>query len=59
VFCGAGLDPGAADCEMCLTPLFTSLAQARDAAIAMKRPDWVVVSWRTDQSRSLKVVDSR
>ena len=58
VFCGAGLDGGSQDCEMCLTPMFPTLAQARDAAIAMRRPTWLVLSWRTDQSRSLRVVDA-
>jgi len=58
LFCGAGLDPTATDCEIRLSRLFTSLEQARDAAIAMNRFQWVVVSWRTDQSGSFRVVDS-
>jgi hypothetical protein len=57
LFVGAGLDPTAADCEIRLTPLFKSIELARDAAIAMDRSQWVVASWRTDQSRSFKIVD--
>ena len=57
LFCGAGLDVAAVDCEMRLTPLFTSLDRARDMAIAMNRAQWVVVSWRTDQSGSFRIVD--
>jgi hypothetical protein len=58
LFCGAGLDPTAADCEIQLSRLFVTSEQARDAAIAMNRFQWVVVSWRTDQSNSFRVVDS-
>jgi len=58
LFCGAGLDATATDCEIRLSPLFTSLDQARQAAVAMNRFQWVVASWRTDQSNSFKIVDS-
>ena len=58
LFCGAGLDPTATDCEIRLSRLFTTLEQARSAAIAMNRFQWVVVSWRTDQSGSFRVADS-
>jgi len=58
LFCGAGLDTTAADCEILLSPLFTSLEQARQAAITMTRFQWVVASWRTDQSNSFEIVDS-
>lgn len=58
LFCGAGLDAGSEDCEICMTPLFSSFDQARQAAIDMNRQDWIVVSWRTDQSNSFRVVDS-
>ena len=58
LFCGAGLDATAADCEILLSPLFTSLEQARQAAITMNRFQWVVASWRTDQSNSFEIVDS-
>jgi hypothetical protein len=58
LFCGAGLDPKATDCEICLSPLFNTEDQARQAAIDMHRSKWVVVSWRTDQSASFRVTDS-
>ena len=58
LFCGAGLDAAAVDCEIRLTPLFMSLDQARDTAIAMNGAKWVVVSWRTDQSGSFRIVDA-
>lgn len=54
LFCGAGLDPVTTDCEILVSPLFPSMDPARQAAIRMGRPQWVVVSWspRTDQSSS-------
>ena len=58
LFCGAGLDANAADCEICVSPLFTSVDLARQAAIAMNRSNWLVASWRTDQSGSFRIVDS-
>lgn len=58
LFCGAGLDPEATDCEIRLSPLFNTEDQARQAAIDMQRSKWVVVSWRTDQSGSFRVTDS-
>ncbi len=58
LFCGAGLDATATDCEILLSPLFTSMEQARLAAIEMNRTDWVVASWRTDQCGSFEIVES-
>jgi hypothetical protein len=58
LFCSAGLDANATDCEIRVSPLFTSLDQARQAAIAMNRSQWVVASWRTDQTNSFVIVDS-
>jgi hypothetical protein len=58
LFCGAGLDPSATDCEIRVTPLFTSLDLARQAAIAMNRPQWLAAEWRTDQSNSFQIVDA-
>lgn len=58
VFCGAGLDIHATDCEIKLTPLFSEQNKARDAVVAMNRPQWLVVSWRTDACNSFKVCDS-
>ncbi|WP_028065883.1 hypothetical protein [Solirubrobacter soli] len=58
VFCGAGLDPSATDCEILISPLFKSQDTARQAAEAMGRSLWVVASWRTDQSGSFRLVDA-
>lgn len=58
LFCGVGSDPSAFDCELQLTRLFSRQDQARAAAEAMGRPAWFVVSWRTDQSNSFRVVES-
>jgi hypothetical protein len=58
LFCGARLDAAAEDCEIRVTPLFPSLGQARENAVAMARNEWVVVSWRTDQCGSFRVVDA-
>ncbi len=57
LFIGAGLDFNVEDCELCLTPLFKSLEQAREAAIAMNRHQWLVARWRTDMSNSFMMVD--
>ena len=58
LFCGAGLDATQEDCEIKLTPLFTALEPARNAVTAIGRPSWAVVSWRTDQSGSFRVVET-
>jgi len=57
LFCGAGLDASATDCEVRMTPLFLAADQARQAAIDMNRPNWIVASWRTDQSNGFRIVD--
>jgi hypothetical protein len=56
LFCGAGLDGTDTDCEIRISPLFTSFEQAHSAAAAMNRSEFMVVSWRTDQSSSFEVV---
>jgi hypothetical protein len=58
LFCGAGLDATASDCEIRISPLFKSDDAARQAAANMGRPAWTVVSWQTDQSNSFRLVDS-
>lgn len=59
LFCGVTLDLSSEDCTMWLTPLYLSLDQARDAAIgAAGEGGWLVVSWRTDQSNSFRIVTS-
>ena len=56
LFCGVGSDPSATDCELKVTNLFNNLKQARDATIALDRSPSFVVSWRTDQSGSFRIV---
>jgi hypothetical protein len=64
LFCGASLDPGESGCEIRVSPIFPFMDLAREAAIGMGRPQWVVVSWSpiTDQSSSrshrFDIVDS-
>ncbi|MGE2692546.1 hypothetical protein [Mycolicibacterium pulveris] len=58
VYAGAGRDPLSHDCEIQLSGLYPSLDDARNAASAMGRPDWLVVSWRTDQCGSFRVVEA-
>ena len=58
-FSGVNLDLSSEDCTMSMSPLFLSLDQARAAAIEAAGPDgWLVVSWRTDQSNSFRIVTS-
>jgi hypothetical protein len=57
LYCGAGLDVRATGCEIRLTPLFKTVDQARAAALEMARYEWVVVSWRTDQSNSFRAIE--
>lgn len=58
-FCGVSLNPLSADCTMQMSPLFLTLEQARAAAISVGAPEgWLVVSWRTDQSNSFRIVTS-
>jgi hypothetical protein len=56
LFCSAGLDATSENCEILLSPMYKSLQEASQAAEAMGRPEWLVVSWRTDASGSFRVV---
>jgi hypothetical protein len=58
LFSAAGLDPTSSACEIAVSPMFKSLDEARQAAAAMGRKDWVIVSWRTDACSSFRVVES-
>ncbi|MFC5740543.1 hypothetical protein [Dyella tabacisoli] len=58
LFIGGGVDNTVAQCELKLTPIFRSQDAARSAALAFARPSYVVVSWRTDQSGGMTLVDS-
>jgi hypothetical protein len=57
LFLGGGVDFEETACELKLTRVFRSLNAARDAAQAIGRRSWVVVSWRTDQSGGMKLAD--
>lgn len=57
VFCGVGRDPLSEECEIQLTGLYPSLDDARTAAMSLGRSDWLIVSWRTDQCGSFRVVE--
>jgi hypothetical protein len=58
LFLGGGIDENVAGCELKLTPVFRNLEDAHAAAQAMGRPNFIVMSWRTDASRSLTLVDN-
>ena len=58
LFLGGGVDTNVPGCELKLTPVFRGLDSARSAAQALGRLEFVVVSWRTDQSGGVKLADS-
>lgn len=59
LFAGVNLDLSSEDCTMSMSPLFLFQDQARDTAIEAAGPDgWLVISWRTDQSNSFRIVTS-
>jgi hypothetical protein len=58
IYCSVGVDNSVQGCQIKLSSLFRSLDQARDAAVAMARPQWLIARWRTDQSGSLTIVES-
>jgi hypothetical protein len=58
LFLGGGVDMNVSKCELKLTPVFRSLPSARSAAQALGRPQFVVVSWRTDASGSVALADA-
>lgn len=57
LFIGGAVDNTQSGCELMLTPIFRSAQSATEAARAIGRPQWLVVSWRTDQSGGIRVVD--
>jgi hypothetical protein len=56
-YSAAGIDATNPGCEILLSPLFRTLDQARNAALSMGRQEWLIASWRTDQSGSFKIVE--
>jgi hypothetical protein len=57
LFIGGAVDKAQPGCELMLTPIFRSEQAATEAARSTGRPQWLVVSWRTDQSGGVKVLD--
>lgn len=57
LFIGGAVDLNARGCELKLTPVFRSESSARAAAESFGRSSLLVVSWRTDQSGGIKLVD--
>lgn len=57
LFIGGAVDKSQPGCELMVTPIFRSQQAATEAARATGRPQWLVVSWRTDQSGGVKVLD--
>jgi hypothetical protein len=58
LFLGGGVDISVSGCELKVTRIFRGQAAATEAAKAVGRDHWLVVTWRTDQSGGIRVVDS-
>ena len=58
VFLGGALDFNARGCELRLTPIFRSSEGALAAAQGMGRSKGLTVSWRTDQSGGIDLVNT-
>jgi len=56
-FLGVGVDLDSQGCELQLTPLFRTQAQAHDAAIAIGRTVWFVGEWHANQCGTMTVID--
>jgi hypothetical protein len=58
LFVGAGIDTTQKGCELKMTPVFRGQEDAQAAAVALRRSNWIVAAWRTDQSGGGTVVAS-
>ena len=58
LFVGGGVDTAVGGCELLLTPIHRDEAAAISAAQALGRPQWLVASWRTDQSGGGRIIAS-
>jgi hypothetical protein len=58
MFIGGGVDLEQRGCELLLTPIFRFQDAATNAAKALGRSQWLVASWRTDQSGGATTVAS-
>jgi hypothetical protein len=57
LFLGGAADKSILGCELMLTPVFRTQEAATASARGLGRPEWLVASWRTDQSGGIKIVD--
>src|SRR5204863_8436889 len=57
LFLGVAVDKSILGCELMLRPVFRTQEAATDSARGLGRPEWLVASWRTDQSGGIKIVD--
>jgi len=58
LFVGGGVDLDSPQCGLKITPIFRTQEAAASAARALGRNEWLVVSWRTDQSGGMSVVQA-
>jgi hypothetical protein len=58
LFIGGGADTGNTGCELLLTSIFRDQDNAIVAARGLGRSQWLVMSWRTDQSGGARIVTS-
>jgi hypothetical protein len=58
LFIGGGADTGNTGCELLLTSIFRDQDSAIAAARGLGRSQWLVMSWRTDQSGGARIVTS-
>lgn len=58
LFLGGAVDTSNFGCELMMTPVFRTLEAASASARGLGRPQWIVTSWRTDQSNSVNIVAS-
>jgi hypothetical protein len=58
LFMGGGVDTSVDGCGLQLTAIYRNSDGAVQAATALGRPQWLVASWRTDQSGGVNIVAS-
>jgi hypothetical protein len=58
MFFGAGFDENEEGCEILLTPVFRSLAQARDATKALQRKKFAIAQWDASNASSFSVIET-
>jgi hypothetical protein len=58
IFFALGIDDNVTNCELLLSPVFKTLEQARDAALNMGRPKWLVAHWALDLASGFEVAET-